>query len=241
VAGAGVQTFLIIGGVVLLGALVQSFVGFGLGTLAAPVIAMVDVSLMPGMIILLATVLPAMMIAREWEHAEFDLIGWAVAGRVVGTPLGVLLVVRLPDRGLGIATGVAVLLAVALSLVRLTLPVNRTNLIATGAVSGVMATSAGIGGPSIALLFQHSPGRTVRASLGGFFTIGSLLSLVGLAIAGELGTRDFLYAAGTCPFLFAGFALAQPLRGKLDAGLLRPCVLALAAIAAVGVLVSSFA
>lgn len=233
------HAFLIIGLVVMVGAMVQSSVGFGLGTIAAPVIAMVDVSLMPGMIILLATVLPAMMIVREWDHAEFRVIGWAVAGRVVGTPLGVALVVWLPDRGLGIATGVAVLCAVALSLVRITVPVNRTNLIASGAVSGVMATSAGIGGPPMALLFQHSPGRTMRASLGGFFTVGSILSLVGLAVAGEMTTRDLAYAAGTLPFMLAGFAVAQPLRSRLDATLLRPCVLALASVAAVGAMATA--
>jgi uncharacterized membrane protein YfcA len=234
-----VHAFLIIGLVVMVGAMVQSSVGFGLGTIAAPVIAMVDVSLMPGMIILLATVLPAMMIVREWDHAEFRVIGWAVAGRVVGTPLGVALVVWLPDRGLGIATGVAVLCAVALSLVRITVPVNRTNLIASGAVSGVMATSAGIGGPPMALLFQHSPGRTMRALLGGFFTVGSILSLVGLAVAGEMTTRDLAYAAGTLPFMLAGFAVAQPLRSRLDATLLRPCVLALASVAAVGAMATA--
>lgn len=233
------RAFVIIGLVVLLGAMVQSSVGFGLGTIAAPVIAMVDLSLMPGMIILLATVLPAMMIVREWDHAEFTVIGWAVAGRLVGTPLGVMLVLWLPDRGLGIATGVAVLCAVALSLVRITVPVNRTNLIASGAVSGVMATSAGIGGPSMALLFQHSPGRTMRASLGGFFTVGSILSLVGLALAGEMTVRDLAYAAGTLPFLLVGFLVAQPLRSKLDATILRPCVLALATVAAIGAMVTS--
>jgi hypothetical protein len=150
-----------------------------------------------------------------------------------------MLVLWLPDRGLGIATGVAVLCAVALSLVRITVPVNRTNLIASGAVSGVMATSAGIGGPSMALLFQHSPGRTMRASLGGFFTVGSILSLVGLALAGEMTVRDLAYAAGTLPFLLVGFVVAQPLRSKLDATILRPCVLALATVAAIGAMVTS--
>ena len=42
-------------------------------------------------------------------------------------------------------------------------------------------TAAAVGGPPVALLFQHHGGPTVRATLGAFFAISATLSVIGYA------------------------------------------------------------
>src|SRR3546814_15753694 len=67
------------------------------------------------------------------------------------------------------------------------LPVRPPTQLVAGVVSGVTGTAAGIGGPPLALLYQHRPGSTIRSTLAAAFLVGTALSLATLAVAGEFG------------------------------------------------------
>src|SRR5690606_39990084 len=56
------------------------------------------------------------------------------------------------------------------------LPVHRSTQLAAGMVSGTTGTAAGIGGPPIALLYQHRAGPVVRSTLSATFLVGTVLS-----------------------------------------------------------------
>jgi uncharacterized protein len=106
-------------------------------------------------------------------------------------------------------------------------------------VSGAAGTATSIGGPPVALVLQHRPGPVVRATLGAYFAAGALMSLAGLALAGEVSRRPLVLAAALLPGLAIGFALAQPLRRRVDAGRLRPAILAVCAVSAAVLIVRS--
>jgi uncharacterized membrane protein YfcA len=112
-------------------------------------------------------------------------------------------------------------------------------LLTAGLLGGVTGTATSIGGPPLALLYQHRPGPVVRATLAGYFCAGALLSLSGLAVAGELGRREALLAAVLLPCLAAGFALSGPLRRRLEGGRSRAAILALCAASALALVVRS--
>ncbi|GAA0918521.1 MULTISPECIES: TSUP family transporter [Streptomyces violaceusniger group] len=101
---------------VAVGALLQVAIGFGLGLLAAPVIAVFDPSLTPVAVLLLATGVTAAVLVLEGGHLDLRGAGWALAGRVPGVLGGAALVAVLPARYLALLVAAVVVTGVAVSL-----------------------------------------------------------------------------------------------------------------------------
>ena len=129
-----------------------------------------------------------------------------------------------------------VLLAVALTVRAVVVPVNRGTLAAAGAVSGVAGTTTSIGGPPMVLLYQHRPPREVRTTMAVYFMLGALLSLVGLALAGELVRDHVVLAVLSVPVLVVGALVATRLRDRVDQRRFRAWVLALCTASALALL-----
>ncbi|WP_019631352.1 sulfite exporter TauE/SafE family protein [Actinomadura atramentaria] len=218
--------FLLAGGLAaLLGAIVQSSVGLGVGLVATPVVTLLFPELMPGAILVAATVLPLATLAREVRHADLRGLGWAFAGRAVGTPVGLWVVASVSDRTLGLVIGCVVLAALVTTASSAHVPRNPGTLTAAGLLAGAIGTASAIGGPPIALLYQRESGPRVRATLAVFFTVGALVSLITLAAVGELPRAQVTAGLALTPFVLTGFAVAGPVRRYLDAGRMRVAVL----------------
>jgi uncharacterized membrane protein YfcA len=82
-------------------------------------------------------------------------------------------------------------------------------LLGAGALSGFMGTIASVGGPPMALLYQDSSGERLRSTMSGFFIFGTLISLVGLMLAGRFGRAEFMASLAVVPGVLAGFGLSQ--------------------------------
>jgi uncharacterized protein len=221
------------------GAALQGAVGLGHGLVLAPVTALVEPSLMPAVPLWLAVVLTSATLLRERRDIDWGGLSWAIPGRAAGTVLGVLVVSWFTDRALGLAVGTMVLVAVALSVHTVQVPVNRGTLATAGFVGGTTGTATSIAGPPLALVYQRRPGRQVRSTLAVFFLVGTILSLSGLAVGGVLEPRQLEVALLLTPPLLLGFALAGPLRSRVDAGHTRTAVLVVCAASAVVLLVRS--
>lgn len=242
VAFSGVPdiNFLIIGGfAALVGAIVQSSVGIGLGLVAAPIVTLLFPALMPGSMLVAACVLPLFTLAREVRHADLAGLGWAFGGRLAGIPLGVWVVATVPARTLGLAVGGMVLAAVGATTWSGRVPRNRGTLTAAGMVAGATGTATSIGGPPMALLYQRETGPKVRATLAIFFTVGALLSLLTLAAVHQLPTDQVVAGLALTPFSAAGFVMATPLRSLLDAGRLRTGILIVTTASALVLIIRS--
>lgn len=231
-----VAALLVVGLAVLLGAAVQGSVGLGLGLLAAPVFALVDPSLVPGTILLTTSVLPVLTSLRELQDVDWRGLGYALAGRAPGTAVGVWVVATQSPATTAVIVAVVVLGAVGLSVTTWHARPTRSALLAAGAISGVSGTATSVGGPPVALLYQRSPGSTVRSTMGLYFLVGNVTSVSALALAGEVGTRDLQRALVLLPFLVCGFLLSGPLRRHVDGPRLRIAVLVLSAASAVALL-----
>ena len=70
-----------------------------------------------------------------------------------------------------------------------------STLFGAGVLSGFMGTVSGIGGPPVALLYQHESGRTLRATLPRYFLVGGAITMVTLVAVGKLGRAELLQAA----------------------------------------------
>ncbi|MEU7884255.1 TSUP family transporter [Microbispora bryophytorum] len=225
-----VALLLIAGVAVFTGAVVQGGVGFGLGLVAAPLITLLDPSVMPGAVQVVNMAMPLFTLAREWRRAEWRGAGWALLGRLPGSAIGALVVVYVSTATLGVLVGVMVLVAVVLTARAVSVPRN-----------GATLTAAGFGGPPIALVYQSARGPQIRATLALFFCVSAAQSLVILAVLDRLPGRALAAGAALVPFVVLGFAVSGPLRRYLDGGRVRTAVLAVAAVSACALLGQSLA
>jgi uncharacterized membrane protein YfcA len=221
---------------VLAGSFVRGSVGFGVNILAAPLLAFVEPEAVPATLVIAAIPLALGMVLREHRHVDRGGLTWLLIGRVPGTALGAWLVAMLAAESLAVAVGVLVLVAVAMAVAAPPIPVNRTSALTIGAVSGAMGTTAAIGGPPVALLYQHHPGPVLRATSGAVYLAGTVLSVAALAVAGQVDADDVRLALVLLPAIGTGLGLATLLRHRIDTGLLRPAVLVVAVVAGVATL-----
>ena len=219
------------------GSAIQGSVGFGLGVFGAPLLALLDPRLVPGPILLDALLLTILVAVREWKHVRLADLAWSVPGRLVGTIIAVLLMKAVPAERFQVALGLLILAAVALSAWGPRLPLNPRTLTVAGVAAGILSTFTSIGGPPIALVYQHEEGPRVRGTLAAFFTIGVIFSMGGLNVAGRFGWTEVRLAAVLLPGVVAGFLLSRWSAKWLDAGHTRALVLGTSAVASVMVIV----
>ncbi|ARQ70117.1 sulfite exporter TauE/SafE family protein [Streptomyces marincola] len=231
-----ISFLLLTGAAVFFGAAVQSGVGLGLGLVAAPVVAFTAPSLMPGALIVTTTLLPVLTIAAEWRHIHWRGLAWGLPARLPGSLAGAWLVGVLAPETLAAVVGAMVLLAVAATLSTVRLPLTPVTLVAAGVLSGAGATTTSIGGPPLALLYQHEEAARVRATLGGFFLVGAAMSLGVLAASGELTGEQVRAGLAMLPFVAAGFLAGRPLRRRFGTEGLRAALLWVVGLSGAGLL-----
>jgi uncharacterized membrane protein YfcA len=211
----------------------QSSIGFGMGMLAAPVIALVDPALLPASIIILALLLTTMVTARERAHLDLKGAGWALVGRIPGSLFGAWLVVVLPGEGLAWLVAAAVLTGVVLAFFGWSPFPSRANLITAGAASGIMGTSTSIGGAPMALVWQGRQGARLRGTMSAFFMVGSAVSLVALAAAGQVTSEVLALTIWMVPAALAGYIVSRYTNRFLNRRRLRFIALAASGFGAV--------
>ena len=219
--------------VVAVGAAVQGTVGFGANLLVAPVLAVVDPDAVPVTPMLLVLPLALAMVRREHHGVDRGAVGWLMLGRLPGTALGALVVAAVSATTLSVLAGVGVLVAVATSLLTAHVPITPATTVAAGVTSGALGTATSIGGPPMALLFQHREGAELRSTLAAAFALGTVVSLAALAMAGVVDADHVLLAVALLPGTAAGVLASSRLTHHVDGRWLRPAVLAFAAATAV--------
>ena len=220
-------------------ACVQGTIGFGLALTSAPLLALLDPAFVPGPLLVASLPLALAALARERGHADVHGVLTAFAGRVPGTVVGALAVAALPVLFLHVTIGLLVLLGVAVSVWAPHFQPTRRVLLGAGVISGVTGTVAAIGGPPIALVYQHASGPRIRATLAMYFALGTLLSVVALTVTGSFGRHEAVLSAILLPGTVIGFLASGPVLKVVDAGRIRPLVLGAAVLSAIVLLATA--
>ena len=226
--------------IVFAGSLLQASIGIGLGLLAAPTLSLVDPDFIPGALVVCVVPLSVGMTVREFGHLDRHGIWGAVAGRFVGVLLGALLLKVTGQGSIAVVIGLSVLLAVVASLTGLRFQPSRRNLVIAGAASGLTGTAAGVGGPPMALTYQNSDPRTLRATLATFNTIGSAMTVSVLSLAGVIGKRELQLALLLVPGVVLGLWAARYTIHHMSPERVRPFVLVVCSASALALLVRQF-
>jgi len=231
------SVFAVLFAAVLIGALVQGTIGFGLNVIAAPVAAVVEPTSLPAAMIILSLPMTAGSALRERDHIDRAGVAFATLGRLPGIAVGTFVVSRLDAASLSTWIGAMVVAAALMSLVRSEIAVTRASTAAAGVVAGVMGTTSSMGGPPLALLYQREPGPILRSTLGASFLIGSALSLVALAWAGHVAPWHWALGLALMPAVALGLVASRRFHARVDAGWLRPAVVGFACLAGLAVVV----
>lgn len=184
-----------------------------------------------------ALILCILMAIREKHSIAYEEVVVSSISRLVMTIPTAMLVGSIEPKTFSIVFALAVLVATSISLSGYHLPFNRANLAIASGVSGITNTISSIGGPPMALVYQHHRGDHIRATLSVIFAIGAVISMGCLAMVGEFHWRDLLLGLLLLPSILVGFAVSRYTTPWLDSRATRPAVLGVAALSAVVILV----
>jgi hypothetical protein len=216
---------------VLFGSVVQGSIGVGLNIISAPVVAIFVPEALPATLVLVA--LPIALTTLRREHHALDRVAlpWLLAGALPGTAIGLVIVDVASARELAIIVGSTVLTGVMLSVASPPVPTNRATSLIAGFTSNLFGTASAVGGPPVALLFQHRTGPIARATLGAFFLTSASLSIVGYVAIGTITWDQVLFALALMPLMVVGLWTSRHVHAFVDGGWLRPAMLAVSAVA----------
>lgn len=223
--------------IVAAGAVLQGTIGFGLGVFSVPFLLLVAPAAVPGPLLGSSLVLTLLLTHRERKDVRWHDLGWALGGRVLGIAVAAAVLVTVSAERLGVASGLFVLVAVAITASGVRLPPRPDTLAGAGLLSGFFATTVSIVGPPMALLYQHETGPSIRGTLSAFFVVGVALSLTALAVVGRFGPAEIRLALTLLPGILLGYGISHRVARVLDRGYVRPAILVLSAAASLGVVV----
>lgn len=225
--------FCVVAAAILFASALQASIGFGMGMFAAPIVAMIEPAMIPGTLIMVATLVTLMVVVREREAIDLSGTGWALIGRVPGTVAGALLLAALPHQALVIVLAAVVLGGVVLTSSGWVPAARRRNVVLAGAASGLLGTATSIGGPPMALVWQRNSGAVLRSTMSSFFLVGSVISLIVLAFTGSVDGRTLKTFALLVPAAVLGYLLSRVLNRYLNPLRLRWLAIGVSATGAV--------
>lgn len=236
---AAAWSYIFIGVLILAGTITQGTIGFGLGTIATPIIALIRPELVPTLILLLALCISSYTLSRTFRETSWRVVGISSLARIPGSLVGAWAIASLSPNGLSIFIGCAVLFAMTLSSLGWSPRPTTLNTLMAGVASGILGTSTSIGGPPMALIMKRfDPDRT-RGTLAGTFVLGTLVSLIILAFSGQISSTQMGAAAAYLPLVIVGLIAANHLNQFIDRNLLNRIVLIVAISAALMLIVES--
>lgn len=223
--------FAIIATALFLGAIVQGSLGFGMILVAFPALVLIEPELLPQTTLLVALPMVLFMAWRHRGRADWKEVAILTSGRIPGFVLAIVILGAISARTLALVAGSVVLLAVALSFRAPEVPRNPLTLALAGTFSALLGTTVAIGGPPIALLYQHAAGPRLRSTMSLLLLFGGPFSLIALALSGNISATDVRTGLALMPFSLLGAYSAKWVIPWFDKRL-QPIVLTVCAVGA---------
>lgn len=227
--------------VVALASTVQGIIGFGFALFVAPVTAaVIDPRAAVVVVTLLGSIIPSGMAFTHRSHIVTEPAARLSVGVILGAPLGLIVLLHLPARGLKITIAVAVLASVMILWRGVHLHVARPGLdVGLGVLSGALATSTGTNGPPVVLALQarRLDPDAFRGTSAVCLLVANAITAVLLASSGQLHGRLLVLCALALPANLSGWWAGSRLRAHIPPERFRAVVLGfLAASATVAII-----
>lgn len=230
----------LMGVVVAVAAFAQGSTGMGFALIAAPVIGLVDPALLPVAVLIQMLPLNAYVAWRERHAIDLRGVSWVGAARVIGTFGGLWVLLVVTERAFSLLVGISTVVAVLVTLLAPAFQPGRAAFIGAGVATGVTETATGIGGPPLALVFQHHEAAALRSSVAVCFLVGEVVSLVVLGVSGEIGSDQVLTALILVPAVLVGAIASRFTHHRLAGNRMRQVVLGIAVLSGLVVIVQAW-
>lgn len=230
----------VIAAMVFLAALLQGVSGLGFAMVSAPIAVLYFPELVPGPLLVLGAALALLGVIREFSDIHWGSVSALMAGRVVGTFAAGLTLSLLPATLFSVVFALLILTGVGLSYAGWRFEATVPNMVVAGMASGLMGTITSSGASPLAIVMQHVQPARMRATVGGMFFLGALLSLVTLAIVGKFSVAQFWLGIVLLPPMAFGFFVSGPLNRLVSRATLRQLLLAFSALGSLGILLRAW-
>ncbi len=222
----------------LFGGIVRGYSGFGFALAAMPILTVaVSPVLAVPVVFPLELAVGLVTLPMEHQNVEPRVLKWLALGAVIGTPLGVTVLVLMPTDImrllLGLAVGAAVLRAWN-SEATATIQGN-TKLASIGFLSGCLNGGTGMSGPPVivSLLGSDMPMHKARATLIAFIAMSAGFGVCVCAFNGVYSTKSLVVSLIMSPAVAAGCFIGVLAFSRLPRHLYRPISLSLLTLAMV--------
>ena len=181
---------ILVAAVIFVAAFVRSAVGFGDAVVAMPLLAMaVGLKTASPLVAFVGPTISLLILAGSWRKVEFKAAGRLIAATLLGIPVGIYGLSRLPEEPLKIALGLVILLYGVFGLVRPQARLRNEKAWmpwALGASAGVLGGAYNTNGPPVVAygMLRGWPPESFRATLQGYFLPTGLAILAGHGLAG---------------------------------------------------------
>ncbi|MBB5782888.1 sulfite exporter TauE/SafE family protein [Nonomuraea jabiensis] len=228
--------------IILIASTVHAVTGFGYALVATPLLALaVDPHTAVVSTTMSALAMTITIAVRQRQHAEWKVAMIAMAGIVLGLPIGLWVYGVTSERLLTALIGIGVLGCTLMVWRRVKVPGSVPVLVGVGLVSGALSTSTGTNGPPMVAAFQgmgYEPAK-FRATLSAVFAGTSVFSLIGFAVAGQVNTQSLWIGLVGLPVVQLGWFAGNAIFSRIDPERFRKVVLAALLVSAAVTLASA--
>ncbi len=224
--GTGASLALVVG-LVFTAALVRGLAGFGFPLVLVSIMALLYP---PAFVVPLVVILQASFgvldLARIRSKADWPLLGRVVVGSLLGAPLGVLVLMFVPEVYLRMILGLAIMVA-AYALLRgfsLKAKAGPRAQFATGIVCGFAHSSAAMSGPPAVfmLLASQTDPERARATLFALYALVAWVAIIAMRLAGAIDAQNLVLGLSLLPVMYLGFEVGKALYKSLEPKFFRP-------------------
>lgn len=167
---------------------VQSVTGFGLIIIAAPfLLVFYDAKLTILLVQCVAFCSNLVQTPLLYKDANMKMVGWLALGTCLGLPAGILVYHSFSNDSLKIVVSVTILLFLLIThFCHPKIHASNRNSTITGALTGIMSTTTGMGGPPLVIYFAYTnfTPRMLRATCIVFFFFGNISTLAAFIMSG---------------------------------------------------------
>jgi uncharacterized membrane protein YfcA len=216
-------TELIIPAVFFVATTIRSTFGFGEALIAVPILALLlPVKVATPVAVLASITVALIVVLQDWRHVHARSAVRLVLSTLLGIPLGLLLLKRVPEPYVKFSLGVVILAFSLYWLLGRKRQALHTDGLAWifGFVAGVLGGAYGMNGPPLAIygsLRGWSP-QQFRATLQGYFLPASVLVMSGYWAAGLWTSTVSHFYLLSLPFIIVAVFLGRAINRRLPSG-----------------------
>src|SRR5215831_20501886 len=207
--------------VIFLATLIRSTFGFGEALIAVPLLAFIlPVEVAAPVAVLVSITVAAIIVARDWRHAQLRSATWLLLSTLFGLPVGLVLLRSVPESIVKVLLGALVAGFSIWSLARVHAHelTNDRHAWIFGWLAGVLGGAYGMNGPPLAVYgtLRRWPPAQFRATLQSYFLPASLFGLFGYWAMGLWTPTVTRYYAISLPTVMLAIVMSRWITRRLD-------------------------